>query len=82
MRSEMPEQNVWVRFTVPAANPKEARLKVRRALRQIPLDAGCTEATVYEALKDAELVHETADHGSERRKSKAAIRRGGSESRK
>lgn len=43
---QMKLEHVWVRFTVVAKDQREARAKVRRALRTIELGSGCTEAMV------------------------------------
>ena len=49
----MPEQQVWVRFTVATDDPREARLRVRLALKTIAFGSGCTEATVFDRTPPA-----------------------------
>ena len=55
----MSEQQVWVRFTVVTDDPREARLKVRRALKTIAFGSGCTEATVFDRTPTAADVAQT-----------------------
>jgi hypothetical protein len=57
----MSEQQVWVRFTVVTDDPKDARLKVRRALKTISVGSGCTEATVFDRTPtEADIAQTTA----------------------
>jgi hypothetical protein len=60
-RTAMSEHVVWVRFTVESDDPREARTRVRRALKSIEFGSGCLEAVVFDRTPtEHELVRDRA----------------------